>query len=322
MPSCLLYAQKVIHFYLPFHTHRFDPALLRMVRGMMKKVFMQLSAEFARLVWGNMYFFIGSHVYLCWLKGSEVIFATFNKIIICTSKTNCADGRRYIDYILGVIKSKPLFATLDVVPVQFWEHLVWMDQANYGGVEEVKENGDQVQPSPVPEKDDRRDRKRLHASGEQKKQDSHAATLVGDDEEATLFFLDNEEEDANDEEEEQVRPVKKSRLHRKTVNDDDESDEVADSDEPEDDEGEADAGEDVDVVPSSGRHSLKFGMPGDTGLNATQSTYAMQLSVVMQWNIEEYLPGFCLFRVVNSVYSYFFFAAGEQSDFAKETSRR
>jgi hypothetical protein len=231
-----------------------------------------------------------------------VIFATFNKIIICTSKTNCADGRRYIDYILGVIKSKPLFATLDIVPVQFWEHLVWMDQANYGGVEEVKEGEEQVQTSQKSEADERRDRKRLHASGEQKKMESLPATLVDEEEEATLFFRD-EDDDDDDDDDEQVRPAKKTRTHRKTVNDDDDDDDDGDDDDDDDvqepgDDGNEGADADGDVVPSSGRHSLKFAMPGNAASSTTQGTYAMQLSVVMQWNIEEYLPGFVLRRGV------------------------
>lgn len=44
---------QLMHFYRwlkSSHAHLYDPALFRMIRGMMKKVFMQLIAEFRRLV--------------------------------------------------------------------------------------------------------------------------------------------------------------------------------------------------------------------------------------------------------------------------------
>ena len=65
------------------------------------------------------------------------MFADFNRILLCTNKTNCQDARKYLDYIFEVIKSKPLFSTIDITAKTYWEHLVWMDQANFGGVEEV-----------------------------------------------------------------------------------------------------------------------------------------------------------------------------------------
>lgn len=65
------------------------------------------------------------------------MFADFNRIVICTNKTNVQDARKYLEYILGVIKGKTLFGTIEIEPTTFWEHLVWMDQANFGGVEEI-----------------------------------------------------------------------------------------------------------------------------------------------------------------------------------------
>ena len=49
----------------------YEPALCRMIHKLMKKLFMQLIGEFRRL-------------------GSTIVFADFNKIIVCTKK------RRYV----------------------------------------------------------------------------------------------------------------------------------------------------------------------------------------------------------------------------------
>ena len=97
----------------------YDPALYRMVRNMMKKLFMQLIAEFRRL-------------------GADIVFASFNKVIIDTKKSSSVDGRKYVDYVLGCIKAKPLFGTMTLEPDKYWEQLVWMDRSNYGGIAEFE----------------------------------------------------------------------------------------------------------------------------------------------------------------------------------------
>jgi DNA polymerase epsilon subunit 1 len=61
----------------------------------MKKVFWQLVAEFRKL-------------------GSRVVFANFNKIIICTTKTNLEDARAYTEFIVGNIRKKDLFRWIDI----------------------------------------------------------------------------------------------------------------------------------------------------------------------------------------------------------------
>jgi DNA polymerase epsilon subunit 1 len=96
-----------------------DPALHRYVRYLMKKLFMQVIGEFRRL-------------------GAHIIHATFTKIVIGTQKTNTRDARKYADYVLKCIKAKPLFQTMQIEPVQFWEQLIWMDRSNYGAVKEFQ----------------------------------------------------------------------------------------------------------------------------------------------------------------------------------------
>jgi len=54
---------------------------------MMRKVFLQLIAEFRNL-------------------GSEIIYASFNRIVLRTEKSSVQDAHRYMEYILDVIRAK------------------------------------------------------------------------------------------------------------------------------------------------------------------------------------------------------------------------
>lgn len=65
----------------------YDPALFRMIQGMMQKVFLQLVSEFKRL-------------------GAKIIHATMNRIVIGTGKTSCVDAHKYMEYIIDCIKGK------------------------------------------------------------------------------------------------------------------------------------------------------------------------------------------------------------------------
>ncbi|KAF9359459.1 DNA polymerase epsilon catalytic subunit [Mortierella sp. AD094] len=103
----------------------YDPCMYALVHGLMKKVFFQLTAEFKRL-------------------GSRVILGNFNKMTIVTSKPSVGNAYAYCSWIIRHIQSKPLFLTIDLIPVNYWEQLIWMDCANYGGIicpnpEEVQE---------------------------------------------------------------------------------------------------------------------------------------------------------------------------------------
>jgi DNA polymerase epsilon subunit 1 len=93
----------------------YEPALCRIVHSLMKKLFYQLIAELKRL-------------------GSTIIYADFNKIILCTKKRRIEDASGYILFVLNTILSKDLFHSLSLKPTACWEFLLWMDQANHGGI--------------------------------------------------------------------------------------------------------------------------------------------------------------------------------------------
>ncbi|KAL8180571.1 UNVERIFIED_CONTAM: hypothetical protein K2H54_028004, partial [Gekko kuhli] len=109
---------QVIHFYRWLHSPTsllYDPALHRTLHNMMKKLFLQLVAEFKRL-------------------GSSVVYANFNRIILCTKKRRIEDALAYVEYITNSIHSKEIFHSLTISFSRCWEFLLWMDPANYGGI--------------------------------------------------------------------------------------------------------------------------------------------------------------------------------------------
>lgn len=109
---------QVMHFYRWLRTPSsllYDPALHRTLHNMMKKLFLQLVAEFKRL-------------------GSSVVYANFNRIILSTKKRRVEDAVAYVDYITQSIHSREIFHSLTISFSRCWEFLLWMDPANYGGI--------------------------------------------------------------------------------------------------------------------------------------------------------------------------------------------
>ncbi|XP_075685545.1 DNA polymerase epsilon catalytic subunit A [Rhinoderma darwinii] len=109
---------QVMHFYRWLRSPSsllYDPALHRTLHNMMKKLFLQLVAEFKRL-------------------GSSVVYANFNRIILCTKKRRVEDAIAYVEYITQSIHTKEIFHSLTISFSRCWEFLLWMDPANYGGI--------------------------------------------------------------------------------------------------------------------------------------------------------------------------------------------
>ncbi|XP_029019497.1 DNA polymerase epsilon catalytic subunit A [Betta splendens] len=109
---------QVMHFYRWLRSPSsllYDPALHRTLLNMMKKVFLQLVAEFKRL-------------------GSTVVYGNFNRIILCTKKRRIDDAIGYVEYITNSIHTREIFHSLSISFSRCWEFLLWMDPANYGGV--------------------------------------------------------------------------------------------------------------------------------------------------------------------------------------------
>lgn len=106
----------VLHRWLQSpNANMHDPCLYGLVHGLMKKIFMQLVAEFKRL-------------------GASIVFANFHRIILATSKDSVQSAISYGEYLFRSVTSKQVFEVLDLRLVDYWELLVWMDEMNYGGI--------------------------------------------------------------------------------------------------------------------------------------------------------------------------------------------
>ncbi|KAI8621364.1 hypothetical protein BC830DRAFT_1094766 [Chytriomyces sp. MP71] len=92
-----------------------DPALYNMIHRLMRKVFLQLVGEFKQL-------------------GSEIVYCSFEKLVLSTCKTSLKQAIHYARYIIETICKKPLYLHVNIAARQFWDHLIWMDNHNYGGV--------------------------------------------------------------------------------------------------------------------------------------------------------------------------------------------
>ncbi|KAI8837763.1 hypothetical protein BJ741DRAFT_603225 [Chytriomyces cf. hyalinus JEL632] len=92
-----------------------DPALYNMIHRLMRKVFLQFVGEFKQL-------------------GSQLVYCSFEKLVLSTCKTSLKQAIHYAKYVIETICKRPLFLHIDVAVTQFWDHLIWMDRHNYGGV--------------------------------------------------------------------------------------------------------------------------------------------------------------------------------------------
>lgn len=95
-------------------SNMYDPSLHRFVHGLMRKTFIQLLAEFKRL-------------------GSHVVYADFGRILLATSKPP-GTAHAYATYITTAVTSHELFQHIYLHTERFYDYLLFMDQANMGGI--------------------------------------------------------------------------------------------------------------------------------------------------------------------------------------------
>ncbi|EIW75641.1 DUF1744-domain-containing protein [Coniophora puteana RWD-64-598 SS2] len=95
-------------------SHMYDPNIHRFIHGLMRKTFIQMMAEFKRL-------------------GSHVVYADFSRILLATSKPP-GTAHAYATYITTAVNSNELFQHIFLRTERFYDYLLFMDQANLGGV--------------------------------------------------------------------------------------------------------------------------------------------------------------------------------------------
>jgi DNA polymerase epsilon subunit 1 len=93
----------------------FEPALQRFLHSLMKKTLLQLLAEFKRL-------------------GTQVVYADLNRVFLLTSKPDAGSAYAFAKYLVSAANSHDLFRHIVIDVTHFWNHLSWMDVANFGGV--------------------------------------------------------------------------------------------------------------------------------------------------------------------------------------------
>ncbi|EPQ31767.1 uncharacterized protein PFL1_01099 [Pseudozyma flocculosa PF-1] len=93
----------------------FEPALQRFLHDLMKKTLLQLLAEFKRL-------------------GASIVYASFNRLFLLTNKPTAGSAAAYARYLMSAVTSRELFKHIRLDLVHYWEYLLWMDTANFGGV--------------------------------------------------------------------------------------------------------------------------------------------------------------------------------------------
>ncbi|CAM9207177.1 unnamed protein product, partial [Ectocarpus sp. 4 AP-2014] len=161
----------LVHFYRWICARQsllHNATLHRLVHRLMHKVFSRLIAELRRL-------------------GACVVFASFQKVIIATNKSDVKAARDYAKFVVSTVTSRDLFNTLQLEPKMFWEQLLFLDDQDYGGI--------QVQGGFKEEEEEEEGRKQDDA-------DDEAATAnrkdAGDDEEGSEDYAeglqDSEEE--------------------------------------------------------------------------------------------------------------------------------
>ncbi|CAN0487632.1 unnamed protein product, partial [Ectocarpus sp. 12 AP-2014] len=109
----------LVHFYRWICARQsllHNATLHRLVHRLMHKVFSRLIAELRRL-------------------GACVVFASFQKVIIATNKSDVKAARDYAKFVVSTVTSRDLFNTLQLEPKMFWEQLLFLDDQDYGGIQ-------------------------------------------------------------------------------------------------------------------------------------------------------------------------------------------
>lgn len=98
----------------------YDPQLFSFVNNLMQKCFTELTKK----------------IKVC---GSEIIFTSFNKIIVDTKRNDTEQTQNYAEYMFDTIQAEPMFKYLNFEISKQWSILLFKDRFNYCG---LKANSD------------------------------------------------------------------------------------------------------------------------------------------------------------------------------------
>ncbi|TPX34056.1 DNA-directed DNA polymerase [Synchytrium microbalum] len=259
----------------------YDPALQALIHGMMRKSYSSIVADFKRL-------------------GSRVVYASFEKLILATTKHKIPQARAYIDYTIGALSKS--FQHLTLVPVQYYQSLMWMDLYNWAGAitairqdERSIEAGDHAPGNGLESGNNGADETCNEVSNGNGNNDIN----TGNDSDTRNDATDQDEADTRDDATEtgndamaiaRENPKEKSEMRKlfSFARDENMSESGSDDDDNEEvQEDEADDEPNFEEIPEPRQSSNKRKeKPATTNSQAPESA----LEIEARWNIQEYLP--------------------------------
>lgn len=96
------------------HSRFHDDVLFRAVRRLMKQVFVKLCLHLKN-------------------QGMSIVYASFQKLVVCTGKRNVHDGLRYVQNVFSHLRSIDMFRLAELHPSNIFEQLLFVDIRNYAG---------------------------------------------------------------------------------------------------------------------------------------------------------------------------------------------
>ncbi|PVU88703.1 hypothetical protein BB559_005442 [Furculomyces boomerangus] len=93
----------------------YDPIIANMLFNLVKKSFIYLQHELSA-------------------SGTHLIFANQEKLILGTKKKTIDSAITFAMYLMKTIQKQPVLEKLVLEPKVFWGHLVWINEANFGGI--------------------------------------------------------------------------------------------------------------------------------------------------------------------------------------------
>ena len=92
-----------------------DPALYRLIYGLMTKLFRNLVGELTKL-------------------GAQIVYADFNRIVLHTEKSTLDSAATYVQFLIDTIETKDLYLYMELTQKEFFEQMLWLGSENYGAL--------------------------------------------------------------------------------------------------------------------------------------------------------------------------------------------
>lgn len=113
------------------HSKMYDPALHRLVHKLIKKVYIQLLAEFKKL-------------------GARIIHSSFNKLVVATERRTLVEAQAYASFLQKTFKrNRELFRYIDISPISFYDVLLFKDPHNFVGIPAAMPYDDEEPNAPI-----------------------------------------------------------------------------------------------------------------------------------------------------------------------------